>query len=129
MPLNDQPAPSTAAMIRLPPRRGHRASASAARANGRATARAGKIARCYEDLETRRAAMTRAAKERAARAGKIARRYEDLETWRAAMTRTAKERAARPDEMKQPEAVGDAFAVPCAIDGAASRRPTTASPS
>lgn len=76
MPPNDQPAPSTAAMIRLPPRR-------------------------YEDLETRRAAMTRAAKER----------------------------AARPDEMKKPEAVGDAFSVPCAIDGAASRWPTTASPS
>ncbi len=47
----------------------------------------------------------------------LARRYEDLETWRSAMEQAARERAEHPDEMKKPEAVGEAFAALCDIDG------------
>ncbi|MEQ8697419.1 MAG: helix-hairpin-helix domain-containing protein, partial [Bauldia litoralis] len=47
----------------------------------------------------------------------LARRYDDLETWRSAMEQAARERAEHPDEMKKPEAVGEAFAALCDIDG------------
>jgi len=46
----------------------------------------------------------------------LARHYGSLAAWRAAMTRAADERAAHPDEAKNPEAVGEAFAELCDID-------------
>jgi DNA ligase (NAD+) len=52
-----------------------------------------------------------------ATAGWIARHYQTLERWRTQMRAAVKERARHPDETKKPEAVGEAYADLCAIQG------------
>jgi DNA ligase (NAD+) len=50
-------------------------------------------------------------------AGWIARHYRSFDGWRTHMRAAAKERANHPDEQKKPEAVGEAYADLCNIQG------------
>ena len=47
----------------------------------------------------------------------LARRYGTFEDWTGAMRQAAEERAANAEEMKSPEAVGEAYEALCDIDG------------
>jgi DNA ligase (NAD+) len=52
-----------------------------------------------------------------ATAGWIARHYQTLDKWRGQMRVAVKERARHPEEPKKPEAVGEAYADLCTIQG------------